>query len=173
MYDQGDKSKTVTSASNAERRGSGRRSFIAAANVVDLRSGAAFSTRATDLGPGGCFVDTLVPFDSGSKVRVSVREGNMQLDATGMVVYSQSGLGMGIAFDELEPEQRKVLAVWLGDKEESVFGESSAPSDPLSNPVVPHGSDRQALVRLVSLMVRKGILSEADATAIFGNPVLF
>ena len=33
-----------------------------AAEVIELHSGARFSTRTMDLGPGGCFVDTTVPF---------------------------------------------------------------------------------------------------------------
>jgi hypothetical protein len=61
-------------ASQAERRGSNRHPFIAVADVVELGTGALFSTRTTDLGPGGCFVDTLVPFDAGSNVRVTIRE---------------------------------------------------------------------------------------------------
>src|SRR5579862_3048376 len=122
MYDHGEtnnklsSSKGSTSASQEERRGGNRHPFIAAAEVVELGSGARFSTRTTDLGPGGCFIDTLVPFEAGSKVRVMIREGQTRFEATGLVVYSQAGLGMGIAFDELKEEGRRALAVWLGEE---------------------------------------------------------
>jgi hypothetical protein len=172
MYDRDDKLKAATSASQVERRVANRHPLIAAADVVELGSGAVFSTRTTDLGPGGCFIDTLVPFDVGSKVRITIREGKTRFEATGVVVYSQSGLGMGVAFDDIEPLQRKVLAVWLGEEvnqyEQKHEGKSAAPK-----PMLPHGSDQEALVRLVRLMVSKGLLSEPEGTAIFGSPVLF
>src|SRR5580704_1360598 len=121
MYDHGNtksgvNSSSKTAAGSAERRGANRHPFIAAADVIEVGSGSRFSTRTTDLGPGGCFIDTLVPFDTGSKVRVMIREGQTRFEATGIVVYSQSGLGMGIAFDELKAEQRHALAVWLGEE---------------------------------------------------------
>jgi PilZ domain len=172
MYNHEDKLKAATAASQVDRRGSNRHPFIAAADVVEVGSGAVFSTRTTDLGPGGCFVDTLVPFGAGSKVRVTIREGQTQFQATGIVVYSQSGLGMGIAFDEMKPEQRKTLAVWLGE-EVSQRDETYEATPAAPRSMLPHGSDREALVRLVRVMVNKGLLSEAEGTTIFGNPVLF
>ncbi len=173
MYDRGDnrdKINTPITTSQDERRGANRHPFIAAADVVEIGSGAVFSTRTTDLGPGGCFVDTLVPFDAGSRVRITIREGKTRFEATGIVVYSQSGLGMGIAFDNLKPDQRKALAVWLGE-EVSQREESETASKP--TPLLPHGSDREAVVRLVRLMIQKGMLSEQEGTSIFGNPFLF
>src|SRR5579872_2784310 len=142
MYDRGDnrdKLKVTTSAAQSERRGANRHPFIAAAEVVELGSGSIFSTRTTDLGPGGCFVDTLVPFDAGARVRITIHEGTTRFEATGMVVYSQSGLGMGIAFDELKPEQHRALAVWLGD--EVSEHEEKAQAAAASKSLLPHGSD--------------------------------
>jgi hypothetical protein len=173
MYDHGDKKNTPKAPkTQAERRDGNRHPFIAAADVVELASGARFSTRTTDLGPGGCFVDTLVPFEAGSRVGISIREGQTRFEATGLVVYSQAGLGMGIAFDFLKPEQHKATAVWLGEEvaEQQDTQESAPPS---AMPRVPHGLDREALVRLVKLMTNKGILSQGEAASIFGDVVLF
>jgi hypothetical protein len=155
MYNREDKLKAATAASQVDRRGSNRHPYIAAADVVEVGSG-----------------DTLVPFGAGSKVRVTIREGQTQFQATGIVVYSQSGLGMGIAFDEMKPEQRKTLAVWLGE-EVSQRDETYEATPAAPRAMLPHGSDREALVRLVRVMVNKGLLSEAEGTTIFGNPVLF
>jgi hypothetical protein len=98
MYDHGQKSgsrgKAVGTA-DSDRRNTDRHSFTASAEVVELSSGAKFSARTTDLGPGGCFVDTMVPFPVGANVRVNVRKGKTQFDTPGMVVYSQAGLGWG------------------------------------------------------------------------------
>jgi PilZ domain-containing protein len=177
MYDRGD-TKPTSSPSKAapvERREANRHPFIAAADVIDIASGTRFSTRTTDLGPGGCFVDTLVPFEAGSKVRVSIREGQTRFEATGLVVYSQAGLGMGIAFDTLRPDQRRSLAVWLGEEvdlhQQTV--EASVEPRPNVGAGLPHGSDREAFLRLIKALIAKGILSESEAAAIYSNPVMF
>ena len=68
-----------TATSETERRSGDRQPFTAAAEVVDLGSGARFSTRTTDLGSGGCFVDTIVPFPVDSKVRVTIRRGKITI----------------------------------------------------------------------------------------------
>jgi PilZ domain len=155
----------------AERRGTERHMFTAGAEVVELKSGARFSTRTTDLGPGGCFVDTTVPFPIGSIVRVTLNKGKVPFVTAGTVVYSQHGLGMGIAFSELNDEKRLELADWIA----GVTGErpashdiALAPKD--SNPN--KGRDFVALVRLVRLMIGKGILTEAEGSSVLHDPVL-
>ncbi|HXN72643.1 MAG TPA: PilZ domain-containing protein [Candidatus Acidoferrales bacterium] len=155
----------------AERRGAERHMFTAGAEVVELKSGARFSTRTTDLGPGGCFVDTTVPFPIGSIVRVTLNKGKVPFVTAGTVVYSQHGLGMGIAFSELDDEKRLELADWIA----GVTGErpashdiALAPKD--SNPN--KGRDFVALVRLVRLMIGKGILTEAEGSSVLHDPVL-
>lgn len=184
MYDHGDNkinpkaakptagAKPTAAASQEERRGGNRHPFIAAADVVELGSGSRFSTRTTDLGPGGCFVDTLVPFDAGARVRVSIREGQNRFEAVGIVVYSQSGLGMGIAFDTLKPDQRRALAVWLGEEVDE-HQQAQESVEEQRRPGLPHGSDREALLRLVKVMTSKGLLTETEAASIFSDPVFF
>jgi hypothetical protein len=164
---------TPAETREVERRNAERQAFTAAAEVVDLGSGARFSTRTTDLGPGGCFVDTIVPFPVDSKVRVSIRRDKLQFEAGGVVVYSQAGLGMGIAFNELRRGQQNILEQWLDDSgriQQHAVVQSSTPAE---RPVVSVGSDHAAFVRLVRLMIIKGILTEAEGTTIFTDPVFF
>ena len=165
------KSKSA-GTTEAERRNNDRHPVTASAEVVELSSGAKFSTRTTDLGPGGCFVDTMVPFPVGSHVRVNVHKGKTQFETSGIVVYSQSGLGMGIAFANMEPEQRQALDAWLTDltseKQASAhtFSYASSKSDDSRT------TDRAALVRLVKLMISKGILTEAEGSSVLVDPLL-
>ncbi len=98
-----------------ERRGTTRHMFTAAAEVVELKSGARFSTRTTDLGPGGCFVDTVCPFPVGSKVRVTLQKAKTTFQTGGTVVYSQMGLGMGISFEDQDDARRTALGEWLAE----------------------------------------------------------
>lgn len=179
MYDHGTKKNVRDEAagkstSAADRRNADRHTFTASAEVVELNSGARFSTRTTDLGPGGCFVDTMLPFPVGAKVRVSVRKGQTNLETGGVVVYSQTGLGMGIAFDSMEPHQRQALDTWLTELTGSRHATMPPPSvrsaqDPgLSNrPKTP-----AAVTRLVQLMITKGIITEAEGASVLYDPVL-
>ena len=75
MYDHNEgKTRAISKplfgqSKTAERRGANRHTITAAAEIVDVASGARFTTRTSDLGPGGCFVDSLTPFPIGSKVQ--------------------------------------------------------------------------------------------------------
>ena len=170
-------------AQEAERRIAERHMFTAAAEVIELQSGARFCTRTMDLGPGGCFVDTTTPFPVGSKVRVALQKGKTNFKTGGNVVYSQAGLGMGIAFDKQEPAQRMALDEWI----EQVTGNhpsahelapdaSHAAAHIPSHGLKPDSHHRSpewvAMVRLVQLMIGKGILTEAEGSCVLHDPVL-
>jgi len=164
-----------TSVEESDRRTGDRHMLTASAEVVELGSGARFSTRTTDLGPGGCFIDTTNPFPVGSKVRVALKRGKNEFHTAGIVVYSQNGLGMGISFGELDPEQRKALNLWLGEPvgEAHDHHETSPPSVARhADPGHDLNSDRATLVRLVRLMITKGILTEAEGSSVLVDPVL-
>jgi PilZ domain len=182
MYDNGKKA-TYSSAANevgvkdAERRSSNRHMFTASADVVELSSGARFSTRTTDLGPGGCFVDTTNPFSVGSKVQILLRKGKTEFNTHGVVVYSQNGLGMGIAFNETDPAQQAALQLWLAEitGEAAPVHEFKRPGKTFEQGIgnwMRSSSDHAAVVRLVRLMITKGILTEAEGSSVLVDPVL-
>jgi hypothetical protein len=158
-----------------ERRIAERHMFTASAEVVELVSGARFCTRTTDLGPGGCFVDTTVPFPVGSKLRIALQKGKNTFQTNGTVVYSQVGLGMGIAFEDHDAEQRLALAEWLADitGDCHILQEVTRTAQTLgSGPASHRSAEWTSLVRLVRLMIGKGILTEAEGTSVLHEPVL-
>jgi PilZ domain len=160
-----------TGTKEAERRGVDRHVFTAAAEIVDLVTGARFSTRTTDLGPGGCFVDTLSPLPVGSKVHVSVRKGQTHFECEGTVVYSQGGLGMGIGFESLNETQQQALGTWLTE----LTGGRYIPHAELrleKRAAKPSGANNPAVVRLVQLLIGKGLLTEAEGASVLIDPVL-
>ncbi len=178
MYEHGPKKNARDdsagkSTTAAERRNADRHTFTASAEVVELSSGARFSTRTTDLGPGGCFVDTMLPFPVGAKVRVSVRKDKSNLETGGVVVYSQTGLGMGIAFDNMEPHQREALDTWLteltGGRHISFSSELRKLKDP-SSAEPPQAS--ASVIRLVRLLITKGLITEAEGSSVLYDPIL-
>jgi hypothetical protein len=177
MYEHGsgkyyDSKDSAAATQDADRRGGDRHLVIASAEVVELSSGARFATRTTDLGPGGCFVDTLTPFPVGSKVRVTVYKTNSRFETRGMVVYSQAGLGMGVAFDALEPKQRAALDTWLAELTQGKVPIPDAKQPGAQQKLREIASDRTALIRLVQLMVSKGILTESEGSSVFFDPMI-
>jgi PilZ domain len=177
MHDKGHKKYSSGGATReaatkeAERRGADRHIFTASAEVVDMATGARFSTRTTDLGPGGCFVDTLSPLPVGSQVHVSVRKGQTHFRCEGTVVYSQDGLGMGIGFESLDAAQQQQLEAWLTE----LTGGRYIPAIDLRQekraPKV-GGGDHATVVRLIQLLIGKGLLTEAEGQSVLHDPVL-
>jgi hypothetical protein len=161
-----------TAVKEAERRGAERHTFTAGADVREISSGASFSTRTTDLGPGGCFVDTTNPFPVGSKIQLKLHKGKSHFETAGTVVYSQNGLGMGVSFDGVDDAQRLALANWLSE----VTGERVVVHESTQQPKRASDFQRRAespaLVRLVRLMIGKGILTEAEGASVLHDPVL-
>jgi PilZ domain len=161
----------AASVLETERRGTARHMFTAAAEVVELKSGARFSTRTTDLGPGGCFVDTVCPFPVGSKVRVTLQKAKTTFQTGGSVVYSQMGLGMGISFEDQDEARRTALGEWLAE----ITGDCQVIPEIVRMPMPPgshRGPEWTTLVRLIHLMIGKGILTEAEGTSVLHDPLL-
>jgi len=82
----------------SKQRSVRRCSLVASAEVIDLHSGARISARTSEVGRGGCYVDSLNPFPEGTLVglRILRDQGVFEIQAT--VVYCDPGFGMGLAF---------------------------------------------------------------------------
>ncbi|HXY00921.1 MAG TPA: PilZ domain-containing protein [Candidatus Limnocylindrales bacterium] len=98
-----------------ERRGAPRYPMVLAADVVELPRGARLSARTSDISRTGCYVDTLNPVPQGSKVRLRITHHDEVFEAIGRVVYVSYGLGMGVAFENVTPEEQAKLDRWIED----------------------------------------------------------
>lgn len=96
-----------------ELRYAARYPLVASVDVLDLQTGARITARTSDLSLTGCFVDTLNPLPSGTKVRLNLAHGNGICSIVGTVAHSMPNLGMGVKFDELDQIQQQVLQSWL------------------------------------------------------------
>jgi hypothetical protein len=99
----------------AKRRSVRRCPFVASAEVTETASGARLSARTSELGLGGCYVDTLNPFPVGTVVQLRILRDSGALETQAKVVYVHPSFGMGCAFIEMAPEQRSVLEGWLAE----------------------------------------------------------
>ena len=138
----------------------------------ELRTHARLSGRASDLGAGGCYIDTMTPFPVGTSLVLNLTSESHSVHAMANVVYAHTGMGMGLAFAEMTPTQRANLTAWLCE----LSGErpKAGPSAEAYTPVlqdapiqeavgVSKGPGRlEALQELVSMLEKKGVLTEAE-----------
>ncbi len=101
-----------------ERRSAPRYPLVLAAEVVELPRGAKLAGRTSDISRSGCYIDTLNAIPKGSQVRVRLIHHDEVFQALGRVVYVSPGLGMGVAFESVAPEERVKLERWLISQEE-------------------------------------------------------
>jgi hypothetical protein len=100
---------------SVERRAAPRFAKVLAAEVVEFPSGTKLNARTADISLTGCYIDTLNPIPSGSRVRVRITHHQEVFQAIGRVVYVSPGLGIGIAFVNVEPEEYARLERWFAE----------------------------------------------------------
>jgi PilZ domain len=59
-------------------------------------------TNATDIGGRGCYVETLLPLQLGTKVKIMFWMDSEKVQTSGVVRASDGGVGMGIEFTQLD-----------------------------------------------------------------------
>ncbi len=95
------------------RRSVRRCPIVASAEVTELCSGATLSARTLELGLGGCFIDALNSFPEGTLVKLRILRDQGTLETKAKVAYCDPRFGMGLAFVEMNPDQRSLLEAWL------------------------------------------------------------
>jgi hypothetical protein len=101
----------------AKRRSVLRCHLVATAEVTELGSGsrARLSARTSEIGLGGCYIDTLNPFPESTRVHVRILRDGGVFESNARVVYNDSRFGMGLAFADTTGDQRAVLENWLAE----------------------------------------------------------
>lgn len=151
-------------AATVERRNNLRWACSATAEVLEIQSGANVKARTTDLGPGGCYVDTINTLTAGTLVRVRITLARRNFETEATVMYALPGMGMGLVFTEMAPQDRAILEEWANELQRG-----SAPSWEIA---VAKGAEplrekeRQAFNKLIKLLLRKEILSKDEASSL-------
>ena len=96
-----------------ERRRTPRYPFIATAEVVDQSSQASISTRVTELSLHGCYLDMPNPLPTETQIKIKIYCEGKFFESSGVIVYSQPNLGVGVTFREVRPQFLSVLKQWL------------------------------------------------------------
>ena len=96
-----------------ERRRSPRYPFFASAELIEDTSDVRITTRLSELGLYGCYLDMMNPFPTGTSVLIKISEGEAIFESHATVVYSQANMGMGVAFRDVEERNLQVLQKWM------------------------------------------------------------
>lgn len=159
-------------AESAERRKSPRFAVSASADMLELRTRTRISGRASDLGAGGCYIDTVTPFPVGTSVVLNLTSEHHNVHAMANVIYAHTGMGMGLAFAEMTPTQKANLSIWLGElggetpkaeppsEADTPFLQEATILEPIAN--AKRTGLLEALQELVSLLGNKRVLTEAE-----------
>jgi hypothetical protein len=149
-----------------EHRRHARFSLTAFVEALDPESNTQISGRSSDVSLGGCYVDTLNPFHEGTIIRIRLTKENVSFEANAKVVFSQIGMGMGVAFLSAEKDQFQIYQKWINQ-----FSGDASPTTPpdLLDGEQGRGSsddlhEEQSYVlnELVIALMRKGTLTEAE-----------
>lgn len=140
--------------------------------MLELRTRARLSGRASDLGAGGCYIDTVTPFPVGTSMVLNLASESHRVHAMASVIYAHPGMGMGLAFAEMTPTQRANLTAWLCElRGEPPKAEPHAEADTpfLQDANIGEAATGsktagriEALRELVSMLEKKGVLTEAE-----------
>src|SRR5579872_3281508 len=98
-----------------ERRTTARYPFTATCDATEPKSHAKIIGRTSDLGRGGCFIDTIGPFPVGTVLVIRINRESQTLTIEGKVAFAQAGMGMGLAFTKAAPDQQAILDEWIAE----------------------------------------------------------
>jgi hypothetical protein len=82
----------------SNRRGNSRLACRLSADVFQWGENVPNRCTLSDIGPGGCYVETTEPFESGTTVEIVVRTEKMKVRVRGTVQAVHPGFGMGVRF---------------------------------------------------------------------------
>jgi hypothetical protein len=149
-----------------ERRADIRYHFTAAAEIFDILSQTRINGRTSDIGPSGCYIDTLSPFAAGSLVRLCLEHEVQEFQAIATVAYANAPMGMGLAFSDIEPESQAVLKTWLAKLSGGHPPEAGVMTGPEGGVLAAAANVRHVMKELITLMVRKKIISENEGAGL-------
>jgi hypothetical protein len=81
--------------------------------MTDVKWDTQIRARTKMLSLFGCGIDSERLFSRGTSVRIKLFHHGAEVKAGARVVYSTSGLGMGVAFTSIEREDEQLLARWI------------------------------------------------------------
>ena len=153
-------------ADKTDRRERPRYPVSAAAEAVEPQSNMRLTGRATDLGMGGCYVDTISPFAVGTAIRVRLFSERHCFQTRAMVAYALPGMGMGLAFSETNADQSASLRHWVAELSGETMPYSELDPEGGFAPerrVAKSANLREIVSEVVGLLQQKHLITDTEA----------
>ena len=152
----------------SERRDTARTPLAARIDILEKSTEAAITGRVTDLSLGGCYADTINAFAEGTEVQVRIEHDLKSVELDGEVRFTQPGLGMGIRFHGVTPDQLEIMTEWLVAVPEDDAEQANA------KPRVEARKDTAGLpadilTALIEMLARRGLLSGDEKEELLGR----
>jgi hypothetical protein len=159
-------------AERKEMRSCPRYPFSPSVEAIDVQANTRILGRLSDISRNGCYVDTINPFAKDATVTLTITKDNHSFKTQSKVVYSKDGMGMGLLFTTAEPEQLRVLGLWLGELSDRKVTDQGSPylSVQINGAIeATHNSDpelRKIVTELISVLNGKSILSDSEGMSL-------
>jgi hypothetical protein len=151
-----------------EQRSCPRYPFSPAVEATDIQANTRIMGRLSDIARNGCYMETISPFAPKAAVTLTITRDNQSFKTQAKVVYSQIGMGMGLLFTTAEPEQLRLLGMWLGELGGGKWREPDAPNL-MQQPDSAKNTDhelRDIFRELITLLSRKDIVNDSEGKAL-------
>ena len=164
----------IAPSPNIERRRFPRVACRIEATVLDERSAMNLPVKVTDISFGGCYVEMLAPLPLNSFVELALDTSQGAIHACGKVVAAQTGMGMGIAFTAVSPEDFEKLREIAPLAEHREREHTNLRPATVVVTVPPNGaragkrasqvapSTQEVLESILRILLRKGIVNEEE-----------
>ncbi len=96
-----------------EKRRHPRFPFSTGGEAFDPQANVRVTGRLSDISRSGCSMDTISPFAVNAAIILAVTREGRTFKTKAKVMYSLSGMGMGVMFTTMEPDQSRILDSWL------------------------------------------------------------
>ncbi len=106
---------TQSSPPYRDKREVPRYSFIAEVVVTEIASDTRISGRISEISRKGCYVDVLNTLPEGTPIHLRISRDQGVFESDGRIIYAQPGMGMGVAYANIPPDQLKLLDAWLDE----------------------------------------------------------
>jgi hypothetical protein len=99
----------------SQRRRIPRYTFVAMTALTHETTNACLAGRISEISWAGCYVDVLNTLPVGTLLEMRIFRDAETFRTTGRIIYVREQMGMGVAFVNSSPDQRKILDSWLTD----------------------------------------------------------
>jgi len=108
-----------------ERKRPRRYPLLAPAELTHVLSGAHMKQVISDISAFGCHVSTRLMWPVGSRVKIQINHDNKIFCASARVIYGSPMQGMGIAFMDVDQENRALLDLWIAGRRRTMRGQTA------------------------------------------------